>query len=335
MSLRTEEEMSALQLDLEEELEQEDTSRERQLWAEWKGRPSAVDEDHELALQQLKGRVDQSLVAVQKHALMIIQSVSTAEILITLSQERTQCESGGTKCAVEQWLGSGSTSILVIPPRTGSVVRSCRGIKGVCPLINPNSFLSAGRNNLTVTESAGRQTLGRDTEWRDETASVSIVLSTGCVRQSVSADTEIRDHPSVRTEDVSSVGREDIRPPDCRRLWLDLMGPWTSDNSELPAGLSIEALFIKQDVAKALGLVGKAHPVSVVGIGREKNTECYLLEPLIMPKSCNDLHIARVSVVHWEDTRFVELVADVSTDKEDIPVMNGIDNYCRFIRNAI
>ncbi|XP_003376696.1 DNA topoisomerase 2-alpha [Trichinella spiralis] len=113
-----------------------------------------------------------------------------------------------------------------------------------------NSFLSARRNNLTVTESAGRQTLGRDTEWRDETACVSIVLSTGSVRQSVSADTEIRDHPSVR------------------RLWLDLMGPWTSENSELPAGLSIEALFIKQDVAKALGLVGKTHPVSVVGIGR-------------------------------------------------------------------
>ncbi|KRZ88424.1 hypothetical protein T08_7390 [Trichinella sp. T8] len=305
MSLRTEEEVSALQLDLEEELEQEDTSRERQLWDEWKGRPSAVDEDHELALKQLKGRVDQSLVAVQKHALMIIQSVSTAEILITLSQERTQCEFGGTKCAVEQWLGSGSTSILVIPPRTGSVVRSCRGIKGVCPLINPNSFLSAGRNNFTVTESAGRQTLGRDTEWRDETASVSIVLSTGSVRQSVSADTEIRDHPSVR--------REDMRRPDCKRLWLDLMGPWTSENSELPAGLSIEALFIKQDVAKALGFVGKAHPVSVVGIGR----------------------VLCEYTIHWEDTRFVELVADVGTDKEDIPVMNSIDNYCRFIRNAI
>ncbi|KRX26787.1 hypothetical protein T07_4287 [Trichinella nelsoni] len=282
--------------------------------------PSAVDEDHKLALQRLKGRVDQSLVAVQKHALMMIQSVSTAEILITLSQERTQCESGGTKCAGEQWLGSGSTTILVIPPRTDQPCRWMNERKSkpeeqLPSITAENSFLSAGRNNLTVTESAGRQTLERDTEWRDETASVSIVLSTGSVRQSVSADTEIRDHPSVRR-------------PDCRRLWLDLMGPWSSEKSELPAGLSIEALFIKQDVAKALGLVGKTHPV-------EKNTECYLLETLIMPKLCNDLHIARVSVVHWEDTRFVELVADVGTDKEEILVMNGIDNYCRFIGNAI
>ncbi|KRX81615.1 hypothetical protein T06_6172 [Trichinella sp. T6] len=218
--------------------------------------PSAVDEDHELALQQLKGRVDQSLVAVQKHALMIIQSVSTAEILIILSQERTQCESGGTKCAVEQWLGSGSTrSLSLDQPCQWMNERKSKPEEQLPFITVENSFLSAGRNNLTVTESAGRQTLGRDTEWRDETASVSIVLSTGCVRQSVSADTKIRDHPSVRR-------------PDCRRLWLDLMGPWTSDNSELPAGLSIKALFIKQDVAKALGLVGKAHPVSVVGIGR-------------------------------------------------------------------
>ncbi|OUC40232.1 hypothetical protein D917_00747 [Trichinella nativa] len=203
--------------------------------------PSAVDEDHELALQQLKGRVDQSLVAVQKHALMIIQSVSSNNkrlvICDILCKERDQ--GGLSRKETDQpcrWMNE----------------RKSKPEEQLPFITVENSFLSAGRNNLTVTESAGRQTLGRDTEWRDETASVSIVLSTGCVRQSVSADTEIRDHPSVRIEDVSSVGREDIRRPDCRRLWLDLMGPWTSDNSELPAGLSIEALFIKLDVAKAL-----------------------------------------------------------------------------------
>ncbi|KRZ80508.1 hypothetical protein T10_6355, partial [Trichinella papuae] len=181
-----------------------------------------------------------------------------------------------------------------------------------------NSFPSAGRNAQSPSARVcERQALGRDEEWRDDTACVSTVLS--------------QVNPAV--------------------LSMDLL--WRTVNYLLD--LALEHSFIKQDVAKALGLVGKAHPVSVVGIGRvlceypslqlvkfwlcptdrKKNTERYLLEALIMPKLCNDLYIADVSAADWEHARFLELVADEGNDKEEIHVAIGVDNYCRFLGNAI
>ncbi|KRZ17670.1 hypothetical protein T11_18271 [Trichinella zimbabwensis] len=205
-----------------------------------------------------------------------------------------------------------------------------------------NSFPSAGRNTQSPSARfCERQALGRDEEWRDDTACVSTVLSPGTVRQSVRADTEIRDHLWARRRLLSQKGRHQA---------TRLQTIMARANGALGLGEHIGALLHQAGCHKSTRFGREG--TSSVSCGyrqsslqlvkfwfcrtdRKKNTERYLLEALIMPKLCNDLYIADVSAADWEHARFLELVADEGNDKEEIHVAIGVDNYCRFLGNAI
>ncbi|KRY38733.1 Retrovirus-related Pol polyprotein from transposon TNT 1-94 [Trichinella spiralis] len=115
-----------------------------------------------------------------------------------------------------------------------------------------------------------------------------------------------------------------------------------------------EYSFIREDVASALGVVGRAQPVKVEGFGGathehpssqvvqlwlcrldgSQNAERYLLEALTVPSLCHRIPVSKILTSEWEHLQFFDPVID-DESSDEVHVVIGIDYYYRFLGHAI
>ncbi|KRX51142.1 hypothetical protein T05_9409 [Trichinella murrelli] len=105
-----------------------------------------------------------------------------------------------------------------------------------------------------------------------------------------------------------------------------------------------EYSFIREDVASALGVVGRAQPVKVEGsqvvqlwLGRldgSQNAERYPLEALTVPSLCHRIPVSKILTSEWEHLQFLDPVID-DESSDEVHVVIGIDYYYRFLGDAI
>ncbi|KRY44812.1 hypothetical protein T03_1053, partial [Trichinella britovi] len=104
-----------------------------------------------------------------------------------------------------------------------------------------------------------------------------------------------------------------------------------------------EYSFIREDVASALGVVGRAQPVKIEGFGGaallgrldgSQNAERYPLEALPVPSLCHQILVSKILTSEWEHLQFLNLIVnDESSD--EVHVVIAIDYYYRFLGDAI
>ncbi|KRZ00862.1 hypothetical protein T4B_13574, partial [Trichinella pseudospiralis] len=115
-----------------------------------------------------------------------------------------------------------------------------------------------------------------------------------------------------------------------------------------------EYSFIREDVASALGVVGRAQPVKVEGFGGvthehpssqvvqlwlgrldgSQNAERYPLEALTVPSLCHRIPVSKILTSEWEHLQFLDPVID-DESSDEVHVVIGIDYYYRFLGDAI
>ncbi|XP_003382170.1 Pao retrotransposon peptidase family protein [Trichinella spiralis] len=105
-----------------------------------------------------------------------------------------------------------------------------------------------------------------------------------------------------------------------------------------------EYSFIREDVAAALGVVGRAQPVKVEGsqvvqlwlsrLDGSQNAERYPLEALTVPSLCHRIPVSQILTSEWEHLQFLDPILD-DESSDEVHVVIGIDYYYRFLGDAI